>query len=102
MKDLVQVCRLELRSILRHQTLLFILRNSHIDQVKHVVQQVKTRVFVVPLGLQHLHQRVPPIAHRDIKVENLILGQDKYFKICDFGSATTNSVDFKYAPPQLI
>ena len=37
-------------------------------------------------GLQHMHSK--GIAHRDIKVENILL-QNKSFKLCDFGSASS-------------
>lgn len=36
-----------------------------------------------------MHYSDPPILHRDIKVENIILSNNDY-KLCDFGSATTN------------
>nr|XP_036673887.1 cyclin-G-associated kinase-like isoform X1 [Drosophila suzukii] len=35
-----------------------------------------------------LHSQSPPIAHRDIKIENFLIGNDKQIKLCDFGSAT--------------
>ena len=40
-------------------------------------------------GVAVLHQHRPPIAHRDIKVENVLLGNDGAYKLCDFGSATS-------------
>jgi len=40
-------------------------------------------------AIRVLHQQQPPIAHRDVKVENVLLGRDGAYKLCDFGSATT-------------
>ena len=44
-------------------------------------------------GLLHMHSQQPPIAHRDIKIENVLL-QGKKFKLCDFGSASTQVLDY--------
>ena len=46
-------------------------------------------------GVRHMHNMKPPVAHRDLKVENVLL-EGKKFKICDFGSATTETLDYKY------
>ncbi|KAK3839511.1 MAG: kinase-like domain-containing protein [Linnemannia elongata] len=40
-------------------------------------------------AVAYLHYCDPPILHRDIKVENILLSNNDY-KLCDFGSATTN------------
>ncbi|XP_073985942.1 cyclin-G-associated kinase isoform X3 [Rhodnius prolixus] len=40
-------------------------------------------------AVQHMHAQTPPIVHRDLKVENLLLSNDGKIKLCDFGSATT-------------
>ncbi|KAF9926895.1 hypothetical protein FBU30_003616 [Linnemannia zychae] len=40
-------------------------------------------------AVAYLHYHDPPILHRDIKVENILLSNNDY-KLCDFGSATTN------------
>eukprot|EP00047_Mylnosiga_fluctuans_P015191 m.44084 g.44084 ORF g.44084 m.44084 type:complete len:495 (+) comp5812_c0_seq2:102-1586(+) len=45
------------------------------------------------LGVAALHQLEPPIIHRDIKLENVLLGASNgSFKLCDFGSCTTKSI----------
>lgn len=69
-------------------------------------------------GIDHMHQL--GIAHRDIKVENILL-HEKNFKLCDFGSASDKRFDpksehekeemfedfekfttFMYRPPEMI
>ncbi|KAK4524720.1 hypothetical protein GAYE_SCF05G2623 [Galdieria yellowstonensis] len=38
-------------------------------------------------AVAHLHEQLPPIIHRDIKLENIIQSNsDNCFKLCDFGS----------------
>lgn len=40
-------------------------------------------------AVQHMHKQKPPIIHRDLKVENLLISNQGTIKLCDFGSATT-------------
>ncbi|XP_053679753.1 cyclin-G-associated kinase [Anopheles nili] len=42
-------------------------------------------------AVAHLHSQSKPINHRDIKIENFLLGSDGLLKLCDFGSASTDS-----------
>ncbi|XP_072290222.1 cyclin-G-associated kinase isoform X2 [Eucyclogobius newberryi] len=42
-------------------------------------------------GVQHMHKQKPPIIHRDLKIENLLISNQGTIKLCDFGSATTVS-----------
>ncbi|KAJ3393177.1 hypothetical protein HDU84_002525 [Entophlyctis sp. JEL0112] len=46
-------------------------------------------------GVFHMHYTASPgspILHRDLKIENVLLGSDGHYKLCDFGSATTRTV----------
>ena len=37
-----------------------------------------------------MHRAQPPIVHRDLKLENVLVdASGKYLRLCDFGSATT-------------
>ena len=46
------------------------------------------------LGVNAMHSQNPPIAHRDLKIEN-ILKKKKNYKLCDFGSASDEVFDPK-------
>ena len=43
----------------------------------------------VTCAIMHMHSQNPPIAHRDIKIENVLRGTDGTWKLCDFGSCST-------------
>ncbi|XP_063934214.1 uncharacterized protein LOC135146004 isoform X2 [Zophobas morio] len=40
-------------------------------------------------AVEFLHSQRPPIIHRDLKIENLLIKKDGRIALCDFGSATS-------------
>lgn len=53
-------------------------------------KEIITRIFYQTCkAVSHLHAQVPPIIHRDLKIENLLISAESTIKLCDFGSATT-------------
>ncbi|KAJ4970664.1 hypothetical protein NE237_003763 [Protea cynaroides] len=57
-------------------------------QILSIFRDVCNAVFA-------MHCQSPPIAHRDLKAENLLLGPDGMWKLCDFGSTSTNHRRFE-------
>lgn len=50
--------------------------------------------YEIVTGINRLHTMNPSIIHRDIKIENILIGADCHFKICDFGSSTRKKYSF--------
>mmetsp|Transcript_120081 Transcript_120081/g.339748 ORF Transcript_120081/g.339748 Transcript_120081/m.339748 type:complete len:621 (-) Transcript_120081:76-1938(-) len=46
----------------------------------------------VAAAVDHLHRQNPPIQHRDLKVENVLRDASGTWKLCDFGSCSTECV----------
>lgn len=42
----------------------------------------------VSTGIAAMHMLNPPLIHRDIKIENILINQNGDFKVCDFGSVS--------------
>lgn len=47
-------------------------------------------IYQAAKAVGHMHAQTPSITHRDIKIENFLIGIDGLLKLCDFGSATTD------------
>jgi AP2-associated kinase len=42
-------------------------------------------------AVEYCHRQSPPISHRDLKVENVLVNDRGEYRLCDFGSATTTN-----------
>jgi len=65
---------------------------SRLAQQRPLTEPEIMRLFVQACrAVEHLHRFSPPVAHRDVKLENLLLGgpENRVVKLCDFGSVTT-------------
>lgn len=58
---------------------------DYIDQINDAPTVLKV-IYQATKAVAHLHSQ--NINHRDIKIENFLLGCDGMLKLCDFGSAT--------------
>jgi len=47
------------------------------------------------LGVQPLHENLPPVAHRDLKLENILFDSEGIVRICDFGSCVMGHVPIR-------
>ena len=56
-----------------------------IEQQRFKEHEIKFYITQLILGIKYLHDS--NIMHRDLKLENLLLGRDGYLKIVDFGLA---------------
>ena len=56
----------------------------HVNNVKAMTEEEAKKVFKqIVLGVAHCHCR--SVLHRDIKLENILIGEKGNVKLCDFG-----------------
>ncbi|SCU89772.1 LAFA_0E20780g1_1 [Lachancea sp. 'fantastica'] len=62
----------------------------------------------VTQGIAAMHALLPPLVHRDIKIENVLIAGDGTFKVCDFGSVCgiirppKNGQEFNYVQHDIL
>jgi serine/threonine protein kinase len=59
-----------------------------------LVMSSNISVKEVAQGIKAMHSLSPPMAHRDIKIENILFSEGHY-KLCDFGSSSRQRIDFR-------
>ncbi|KAL3692504.1 hypothetical protein R1sor_006155 [Riccia sorocarpa] len=67
-------------------------------QVRSTIAQEKQLLLIIRdicSAVYAMHCQSTPIAHRDLKVENVLMGADGAWKLCDFGSTSTNHKRFE-------
>ena len=55
-------------------------------------KQILTILNDISSGILYMHSQEKPICHRDLKIENVLKFGNK-LKLCDFGSASTQTMD---------
>ncbi|CAN6674885.1 actin-regulating kinase Prk1p [Trichomonascus vanleenenianus] len=56
------------------------------DQLKE--HEILKIMYDITYGLACMHYLDPPLIHRDLKIENVLIAGDGTFKLCDFGSSS--------------
>ena len=56
------------------------------DQLRE--HEILKIMYDITLGLSHMHYLQPPLLHRDLKIENVLISASGDFKLCDFGSVS--------------
>ncbi|KAI9475386.1 MAG: kinase-like domain-containing protein [Benjaminiella poitrasii] len=65
-----------------------------IDLMNRRLQQRLTEPEILKIfsdvaeALAYMHYCNPPVLHRDLKIENILILNDHHYKLCDFGSAS--------------
>ncbi|KAL1508751.1 hypothetical protein AB1Y20_004846 [Prymnesium parvum] len=65
------------------------------EKILEIIEQVAA-------GIAHMHSFTPPIAHRDLKLENVLGAADGRYVLCDFGSATTSRLEVERTRQQIV
>ena len=50
--------------------------------------EVLNIILQITQGVAAMHALSPPLIHRDLKIENVLISSDNQYKVCDFGSVS--------------
>lgn len=72
-------------------TLADVLRN--LGENSLTLQQICRIAYQATRAIHHMHSQEPyQLVHRDVKLENFLIGNDGLVKLCDFGSTTNQQI----------
>lgn len=78
----------------RDGSLLKFINDELVEKQQNIQEALALSIFREVVASVHtMHSQNPPIAHRDIKIENILKVGSNY-KLCDFGSASTEKLDY--------
>lgn len=70
--------------------------------------EVLSIMLQVSMGVAAMHSLQPPLLHRDIKIENVLIANKNEYKLCDFGSVCgiirppRNQMEFNYVQHDIL
>lgn len=70
--------------------------------------EVLSIMLQVSIGVAAMHALQPPLLHRDIKIENVLIADKNEYKLCDFGSVCgiirppRNQIEFNYVQHDIL
>lgn len=87
-------CALILMEFSREGSLLKYINDELVEKQQNIQEGLALSIFKEVVSSIHcMHTQNPPVAHRDIKIENVLKVGGTY-KLCDFGSASTERLDY--------
>ncbi|CAG2167412.1 unnamed protein product [Oppiella nova] len=105
----MELCSHSLQNILQHKPQVFGRQPG--EPMNSIEFYISCHIFKEILEcVQYLHELNPPVIHRDLKPDNILLAKTvrngRFFKICDFGLATvhqhsSDKGDLEYQAPEV-